>query len=68
VTPEQITALTEGAADAVSDAISGAQGAWDNIVSWLNGDDLLGTRVFTFTHDAPLPTPFRTWYIDSRNI
>jgi hypothetical protein len=52
VTPEQISALTEGAADAVSDAISGAQGVWDNIVSWLNGDDLLGTRVFTFTHDA----------------
>lgn len=58
VTDAQIVALTAGAADAVSDAVSDAQGVWDNIGSWIHGDELLGTKVFTFTHDALLADAF----------
>jgi hypothetical protein len=52
VTDDDINDLTARALDAVTDAIVAAQGRWSNFVSWLNGDDQLGTHVFRFSHDA----------------
>jgi hypothetical protein len=51
VTPEEIAALTEGAEEAISEAIRSAQSGWENFVSWLDADDLIGHTVFTFGHD-----------------
>jgi hypothetical protein len=58
VTEEQIAAIAENASDAVSDAVSDAQGILDNIASFINGDVLLGNKVFTFTHDALIADAF----------
>ena len=58
VTEEQIAEIAENASDAVSDAISDQQGILDNIASFINGDELLGTKVFTFTHDALVADAF----------
>jgi hypothetical protein len=52
VTDAEIAALTAHAADAVSDAVQSAQGFWRNVASWLNGDDELGAKTFTFSHDS----------------
>jgi hypothetical protein len=52
VTDAEIAALTAHAADAVSDAVRAAQGFWRNVASWLNGDDELGAKTFTFSHDS----------------
>lgn len=51
VTPEDIDMLTQGAEEAISEAIGSAQSGWENFVSWLNADDQIGNAVFTFGHD-----------------
>jgi hypothetical protein len=51
ITPEDIASVTEGIDDAVSDAISEAQGVFANIWSWLNADDQIGNQVFVFNQD-----------------
>ena len=58
VTEEQIAEIAKNASDAVSDAISDQQGILDKIASFINGDELLGTKVFTFTHDALIADAF----------
>jgi hypothetical protein len=57
VTDEDINQLTDGAPDKISDAVADAQGAWDNFASWLNADDHIGTKVWTFSHDTLGGTP-----------
>lgn len=52
VTDDDIDALTQGAEDAIAEAIESAQSGWENFVSWLNADDQIGNHVFTFSHDA----------------
>lgn len=52
VTDEDIAALTAGAEGAIANAIKAAQSGWDNFVSWLNADDQIGNKVFTFSHDS----------------
>jgi hypothetical protein len=51
VTDEDIDALTQGAEEAIADAIESAQSGWDDFVSWLDADDRIGHEVFTFDHD-----------------
>lgn len=51
VTLEDIDMLTQGAQEAISEAIGSAQSGWENFVSWLNADDQIGNAVFTFGHD-----------------
>jgi len=51
VSQEDMDALTEGAEEAIADAIESAQSGWENFVSWLNADDQIGHSVFTFSHD-----------------
>jgi hypothetical protein len=57
VTDEDIDALTAGAEDQISAAVQAAQGAWDNFGSWLNADDQIGNKVWTFSHDTLVETP-----------
>lgn len=57
VTDEDIDALTAGAEDGISDAVQNAQSGWDNFVSWLNSDDQIGNKVWTFSHDDLVETP-----------
>lgn len=51
VSDDDIKALTKTASDAASDAVSAAQSTWHNVTSWLNGDDQIGSKVFTFSAD-----------------
>jgi hypothetical protein len=52
VNDDDIAALTAHARDAITDAVTSAQSTWHNVTSWLNGDDSLGDKVFTFSHDS----------------
>lgn len=52
VTAEQIAALTAGAQSAVRDAIVDAQGVVRNVLSFVDGDVNIGSKVFMFDHDA----------------
>jgi hypothetical protein len=52
VDDEEIAQLTSGAEKAISNAVKDAQGRWDNFVSWLNPDDQIGNKVWTFSHDT----------------
>ena len=61
VTDAEIAALTAHAADAVSDAVASAQGFWRNVASWLNGDDELGAKTFTFSHDSLAADAFQNF-------
>lgn len=51
VDEEEIAQLTAGAESAIAQAVQDAQGTWDNFVSWLNADDQVGNKVWTFSHD-----------------
>lgn len=61
VTNEDIAALTADAADAVSNAVRNAQSTWHNVTSWLNGDDQIGSNVFTFSHDSFTTDAFQSF-------
>lgn len=52
VTDEEIAGFTEQIQDAVEDAVAAQQVWFDNVWSWLNADDTIGTRVFIFKQDA----------------
>lgn len=61
VTEQDIAKLKEGLDDAISDAVQEAQGLFENIWSWLNADDQIGSDFFAFSHDslaAGQPIPF----------
>ena len=51
VTDEDIEALTAGAPDAIRAAIRAAQYGWDNVWSWLDGDDQVGVKVLTYRYE-----------------
>jgi hypothetical protein len=59
VDEEDIAQLTAGAEAAIAQAVQDAQGAWDNFVSWLNADDHIGNKVWTFSHDNLVEQPDR---------
>lgn len=61
VTEDDINALTGKASDAVSDAVANAQSTWHNVTSWLNSDDQIGSKVFTFSHDAFVADAFQSF-------
>jgi hypothetical protein len=67
VTDDDIAALTQGAEEAISEAVESAQSGWENFVSWLNADDQIGNRVFTFSHDSLAATPVRAFSHRWRN-
>jgi hypothetical protein len=51
VTEEEIAGFEDSIASEVEDAIRNQQNFFENLWSWLNPDDTIGTKVFTFTHD-----------------
>ena len=51
VTDEDVAALQDGISDAIENAIIGAQSGWQNFWSWLNADDQIGSKFFSFGHD-----------------
>lgn len=51
VSDEEIAGFSEQIQEAVEDAVSAQQGFFENIWSWLNADDTVGFKVFTFRHD-----------------
>lgn len=51
VSDEELAAFEEQITQSVRDAIADQQNFFANIWSWLNADDTIGFRVFTFTHD-----------------
>ena len=63
-TPEDITGLIAKVASAVEDAIAGVQGFWRNVLSFLDGDELIGAQVFTAHGDAFAACPAQP--IDAR--
>ena len=61
---KDIKDLITKVANAVHDAVEGAQGLGRNILSWFDGDALIGARVFTADGDALTATPAQQ--IDAR--
>jgi len=51
VTDEDVAALQNGISDAIESAIVGAQSGSQNFWSWLNADDQIGSKFFSFGHD-----------------
>ena len=51
VSDEELAAFEDQITQSVRDAIADQQNFFENIWSWLNADDTIGFRVFTFTHD-----------------
>lgn len=51
VTEEEIHGFEEQISDAVENAVQAQQGFFENIWSWLNADDTIGTKTFMFTTD-----------------
>ncbi len=51
ITEEQIAQLQADVGKAVEDAIKANQGFLDNLWSWLNPDDRIGSEIFKFSHD-----------------
>lgn len=51
VTEEEINQLTAAIGSAVEAAIVNQQNVFENLWSWLNPDDQIGSKVFMFTHD-----------------
>lgn len=51
VTEEEINQFTSSIANAVEAAIVNQQSAFENLWSWINPDDTIGSKVFLFTHD-----------------
>jgi hypothetical protein len=54
VTDEDISALTSSVQSKVEDAVKNNQNIFENIWSWLNPDDTIGTVVFRFDQDTLL--------------
>jgi hypothetical protein len=50
ITEEEIDQYMEAVRDAVSDAVKSQQSFFENLWSWLNEDDTVGTRVFFWKH------------------
>src|SRR5262245_11892031 len=51
VTDADIQPFIDGIKSRVEDAIKNQQSFFENIWSWLNSDDTIGTKVFLFRHD-----------------
>jgi len=51
ITDDDINAYLSKMQQAISDAVQAQQNFFDNIWSFLNADDLIGSRVFYFKHD-----------------
>jgi hypothetical protein len=51
VTRHDADALTDGALEAIAEAIQAAQSSWEHFAGWLDADDQLGHAVFGFGHD-----------------
>ncbi len=51
ISQQDIAAYMDAVASAVADAVASQQNFFENIWSWLNEDDTVGTRVFFWTHD-----------------
>lgn len=51
VTEEDIKGFTDAVAGKIKDAIKEEQNFFENVWSWLNPDDTIGTKVFLFRHD-----------------
>lgn len=52
VTETDIEGLQNGISDAISNAVQEAQSGWQNFWSWLNADDQIGSKFFSFKHDS----------------
>lgn len=52
VTDQDIAAIESAAESAVKDAIKDNQGFFEDLWSWLNADDQIGSEVFRFGHDT----------------
>jgi len=52
LTDDDVEALTQGAEEAIAEAIASAQQSWEGFAGWLNADDPIGHHVLTFGHDA----------------
>jgi hypothetical protein len=51
ITEEEILQFTSSIGSAVEAAIVNQQNLFENLWSWLNPDDTIGSKVFMFTHD-----------------
>jgi hypothetical protein len=51
ITQNEIDQYLDAVASAVEDAVKSQQGFFEDIWSWLNKDDTIGSRVFFWTHD-----------------
>lgn len=51
VTEDEIKGFTDAIESKIRDAIKNQQNFFENIWSWLNADDTIGTKVFLFKHD-----------------
>jgi hypothetical protein len=51
VSEEEINQFTSSIGSKVESAIVNQQNAFENLWSWINPDDTIGTKVFMFTHD-----------------
>jgi hypothetical protein len=51
ITAQEIGQYMEAVSGAVSDAVKNQQSFFENLWSWLNEDDTVGSRVFFWTHD-----------------
>lgn len=51
VTDQDVAELQNGISDAIEAAVKGAQSGWQNFWSWLNADDQIGSKFFSFGHD-----------------
>jgi len=51
ITQEEIALYMDAVRDAVSEAVKDQQNFFENLWSWLNEDDAVGSRVFFWTHD-----------------
>ena len=64
---EEMAQLIEDAKNAVKDAIKSEQSFWENVWSWFNADDVIGTALFTFQHTQLRDYPFLAFYEEWRS-
>lgn len=52
ISDNQIAAMETAVSNAVSNAIQNSQNFFENLWSWINPDDQIGTQIFRFDHDT----------------
>jgi hypothetical protein len=62
ITQSDVAKFADDAKRAIANAVKNQQDFFDNVWSWLNPDDVIGSTVFTFTHNELQNNMFEAFY------